>query len=288
MERLFLFNYGVPTPETVDYDRIYAYDTSVINPSILFEKYLMNRGGREDALSKHVKEIRDAIIKEGGMDKFPPITVDINTLLIADGNCRFQALLDIVDDNLLDKPIKYRVIYEDIPKDEFDERVIELNQGQKSWTLLDFVYNYSLRGFDSYSKFINFCENDETLHTADGKINPRYASAVLGKNVNDLKKPTLTLTDKELEIGKVVAKEAKEVRLKFSKDLKANGGGWYEAYLRAWSEFRELLPKDRFKDYLREVSISVQNRKREVKVPFGSNKKADWNAFFRTVKTYME
>lgn len=287
MKRVLKEHFDVPTKSTVDYSRIYTYDASVINPSELFEKYLRNRGGREDAISKHVREIRDAIVKSGNMDKFPPITVDINTLLIADGNCRFQALLDVIQEGLLDKPLRYRVIYEDIPEDKFDERVIELNQGQKSWTLLDFIYNYSLRGFDSYTKFITFCEEDETLHTRDGKINPRYASAVLGKTVNELKKPTLTLTDEEMELGKISAKEANEVRKRFSKDLKANGGGWYEAYLRAWTEFRGMLSDTSFKDYLKEVGVTVNNRKTQVKVPYGSNKKADWNAFFRAVKTYM-
>ena len=252
----------------------------------LFIPYLKNRGGREDALAKHVQEIRDGILKDGGMDRIPPIYIDINTLQIADGNCRFNALLSILNDELLDN-ITLRVIFEDIPEESFDERVIQYNMGQKSWSTVDFIYNYMLRGYDSYKKLIDFCMSDDTLHTKDGKINPRYAAAALRVSANDLKKSTLNITDADIEIGHKVVQEAAEVRKKFSEDAKANGGGWYEPYLRAWAEFRDSLGGIQFGDYLKELNKTLKGRKTEVKVPYGSNKKADWNVFFRAVKSYI-
>ena len=278
--------FNVPLKNNVEYNRIYAFDAFEVPVLEIFTRYLNNRGGREDAMEKHVREIKDAIVKEGNMDKIPPIIVDVNTNQIVDGNCRFKALQYVLEEGTVEHPI-LRVIYEDVPQNEFDDRVIQFNMGQQSWKLIDFIYNYSLRGYDSFTKLIDFCNRNETLHDGS-KINPRYGAAALNIPPNDLKKNTLNITDEIVEIGNHVVFEAAEIRKQFSTDLKANGGGWYEPYLRAWAEFRSCLGDITFKDYLREVRRTVQTRKRDVQVPYGSNKKSDWNGFFRTVKTYIE
>ncbi len=281
--------HNVPfSKQNVNYNEIYAFKASEIPVLEIFTRYLNNRGGREDAMEKHVREIKDAIVKDGSMDKIPPIIVDINTNQIVDGNCRFKALQYIIGEEVMPlENLTLRVIYEDIPEDEFDDRVIKFNMGQQSWKLIDFIYNYSRRGFNSFTKLIDFCDRNETLH--DGtKINPRYGAAALKISTNDLKKTSLTITDETIEEGNQVVFEATEIRKQFTTDLKANGGGWYEPYLRAWAEFRSSLGDISFREYLREVRRTVQTRKRDVQVPYGSNKKADWNSFFRTVKTYIE
>ena len=281
--------HNVPfSKEDVDYNHIYSFNVANVPVLEIFTEYFNNRGGRWDAVEKHIKKIRDAIVVAGNMDKFPAITVDINTNQIADGNCRFKAIKSIVEEGLMNlENLNLRVIYEDIPEDEFDNRVIQLNIGQQSWSLTDFIYNYSNRGFDSFTRLIEFCMNDETLHSGD-KINPRYGGAALKITKDGLMNPSLVITDEDVERGKKTANEAAEIRVTFSKDRKANGGGWYEPYLRAWAEFRDTLNGITFKDYLKEVKQTVERRKREVQVPYGSNKKADWNAFFRTVKTYVQ
>lgn len=277
--------YNVPLKNNVEYDKIYAFDAQEIPVVEIFVKYLNNRGGREDAMEKHIKEIKDAIVKEGNMDKIPPIIVDINTNQIVDGNCRFKALQYILEEGLIEHPI-LRVIYEDIEETEFDDRVIQFNMGQQSWKLIDFIYNYSLRGFESFTKLIDFCNRNESLHDGN-KINPRYGGAALRISSNDLKKTTLQITDEMIKNGNEAVYEASEIRKLFTTDLKANGGGWYEPYLRAWAEFRVTLGDITFKRYLVEVRRTIQTRKREVQVPFGSNKKCDWNQFFRAIKTYI-
>lgn len=278
MNRETKINFGVPTKDEVDYSKIYSYESNVINPNELFSRYLINRGGREDAIAKHVNEIKDVIVKNGSMDKFPPITVDINTLQIIDGNCRFMAMSDALNDDGLN--LTLRVMYEDVSEEDFDKRVIELNQGQKSWGLLDFIYNYSLRGNQNYKRLIDFCESEYTLHKKDGTINPRYAGAALRKSVNDLKNSKLELSAEEVEIGKKVIEEAAEIRKKFSEDDKANGGGWYEPYLRAWAEVRDSLGDINFKDYLKAIKRQIDCNKRNNPVPYGSNKKPLWYSFF--------
>ena len=173
MTRTEKCHFGVPTVDTVDYKHIYVYNSDAINPRELFTPYLRNRGGRDDAIEKHIQEIAKAILEKGSMDDIPPIFVDINTLVIGDGNCRFKALIRLLEQGMIGN-LNLKVIYEDIPADRFDERVIEWNQGQKSWSLLDFIYNFSLRGNVNYTKFIDFCKSDDTLHKADGTINPTY------------------------------------------------------------------------------------------------------------------
>lgn len=278
--------FNVPLKNNVEYNKIYAFDAFEVPVMDIFTRYINNRGGREDAMEKHVKEIKDAIVKEGNMDKIPPIIVDINTNQIVDGNCRFKALEYILEDGLIEHPI-LRVIYEDIPENEFDDRVIQFNMGQQSWKLIDFIYNYSLRGYASFTKLIEFCNRNESLHDGN-KINPRYGAAALKISSKDLNKVSLTISDEEIEAGNETVYEATEIRKQFASDLKANGGGWYEPYLRAWAETRSCLGDISFKDYLKEVRKTVQTRKRDAEVPYGSNKKSDWVKWFRTVKTYAE
>ena len=272
----------------MDYNHIYVFNSKDFDFSQVFKKYLANRGGREDALEKHIQAIKDTIVKQGGMDRFPPITVDINTYKIVDGNCRFNAVMDIIRNKLLDQ-IELSVIFEDVPEDDFDNLVIDLNMNQKSWGILDIVYNYSMRGIPSFQMLIDFCDRNETLHSSDGKkINPRYGIAALGKPVNMLKSPNFSITEEEIERGNEIVYEANQIRMKFSHDIKANGGGWYEPYLRAWAEFRmsDGLREITFKKYLSEVNETIRSRKSKVKVPYGSNKKGDWNTFFRAILTY--
>lgn len=274
--------------KNVDFSKIYSFNVAEVPVFEIFSRYLNNRGGREDAMEKHVREIKDAILKEGNMDKIPPIIVDINTNQIVDGNCRNKALQYVVEEGSIDKKnLVMRVIYEDVTENEFDERVIQFNMGQQSWKLIDFIYNYSLRGYTSFTKLIDFCNKNETLHDGN-KINPRYGAAALKISSSDLKNVSLTINDEEIEVGNQTVFEATEIRKQFTSDLKANGGGWYEPYLRAWAETRDCLGDISFKDYLREVRNTVQKRKRDAEVPYGSNKKSDWVKWFRTVKTYAE
>ena len=283
---------GVPSKETVDYDKIYRFNTSKFDVESIFKKYLINRGGEgvDRGLVKHIADLRKAIIGYGGDLSFlPPIIVDINTSVIVDGNCRFTAVIDLLNDGVYDE-MDLRVIFEDINPEEFDKRVRELNEGQKGWTLNSFIYNFAAVGNDNYQKLIDFCKSDETLHKPDGTIIPRYGIAALNKRQSALKDGKLEISDIELATGSIIVREAKDIRAKICKNQKANGGGWYESYLQAWADFRNNekggLGKISFKDYLREVSITVKNRKRDVQVPYGSNRKQEWNSFFRTVKTY--
>lgn len=277
--------HSVPFSEgTCDFSRVYSFNVNEVPVELIFEKYLRNRGGREDAIQRHIKELADAMIKVGSMAKMPPITVDINTMQIVDGNCRFQAMLmakEYVNGLVL------RVIFEDIDENEFDDRVMELNMGHKSWSTTDIIYNYSLRGVESFTKFIAFCKDTETLHDAKD-INPRYGAAALGIPTSHLKSKVLTITDDEIMKGIACVNEAREIRSRLP-IINKGGGGWYEPFLRAWYEVRKKMVEKGipFKDYLKEFNFSLKNRKKVFKVPFGSNQRSEWETCLNSIFAYL-
>lgn len=278
------------TPSTVDYNRIYCFNSSEFDFNEVFKKYSANRGGRNDnGLAKHIQDIATAIINDGGTDRFPPIIVDINTMQIVDGNCRFEAILKVIKETKKDLGLK--VVFINVPEDEFDDYVIRYNEGHRNWTLLDYIYNLEKRGISSFTKFIEFCEDNTGLYDhKKNDISPRYGAAALGIPQSSLKKRDFTLTKEQIDHGKTVAYEADKLRALFSSDLKANGGGWYEAYLRAWSEFRfgkNVLGNIPFEVYYKTMKEIVKVKSR-ANVPYGSNKKSDWTCFFRNIKTYAE
>lgn len=276
------------TPETVEYDRIYTCNSSDFDFEDVFKKYFANRGGRNDnGLVKHIQDIAIAIINDGGTSMLPPIIVDINTMQIVDGNCRFEAMLRVIRETK--RNLDMRVVFINVPDGKFDDYVIRYNEGHRNWTLLDYIYNLSERGVSSLTRFIEFCSRNVGLYDEKkNDINPRYGAAALGIPHTSLKKHGFELTKEQIEHGEIVAKEASMMRALFSNDPKANGGGWYEPYLRAWSEFRfkdNVLGDITFEDYHKTMK-ELMRTKTKANVPYGSNKKSDWNSFFRNVRTY--
>lgn len=294
MENKLRMALGVPTVENVDYDKIYRFSSNDYDLEQVFTPYLNNRGlsaERSDlnGLFKHIDEMKAEMLKNGSMEAFPPITVDIKNLVIADGNCRWNAAISLLKEGLL-KDITIKVVFRDIPEEEFDDYVITLNTSSKSWTINDYVYNFAGRSDDgAHAKLIKFCESHNSLKKANnGGIAPRYAAAILNKPSAFLKSNHFDLTDEEVENGEKRLIEAESVRdiLKKNKDVKANGGGWFEPFLAAWAEFREDHPDIDMKRYNQEVRESMNKRKTKVTIPYGSNRKKDWNTLFCAVLAY--
>lgn len=279
--------HNVPfSKETVKFNEIYSFNVAKVPVLEIFIEYFNNRGGRMASLVSHISKIKSSIIKDGNMDAFPPIFVDINTNQIVDGNCRFRALKSIIEEGLIDlKNLTLKVIYIDVPKNEFNNYIITLNTTQKSWSVNDVVQSYANENNPSYVRLVKFCKDTETFHDGE-RINPRYGAAALNIPAVKLKDPSLVITDEDIQRGEQTAKEAIAVRLTFCKDLKSNGGGWYEPFLQAWAGFRNALEDISFKRYITAAKMTVRCKKRDVPVPYGSNKKADWNLFFRAVESY--
>lgn len=275
---------GIPTVSSVRYDQIYSYDSSRVDIRKLFVPYENNRGGMLKQLEGHINGMVKSI-GEGNFDRFPPIIVDINTLTIVDGNCRDAAATKALLSGIVDK-LTLRVMYIDVKPDELDKVVIDYNTTSKAWTTVNFIYNFSKRGIESFTKLIEFCNDSEYLHDKNGKIKPRYAVAILNKPIDDLKDTSMSITDEELEDGKKALGEAVEIKNFIEKKNHDNGASWFEYFLRAWAEFRNeyLITKsvefERYFDTLKKVA-------KQTEIPIGSNKKGSWKTWFRAVASYI-
>lgn len=275
---------GIPTVSSVRYDQIYSYDSSRVDIRRLFVPYENNRGGMLKQLEGHISGMVKSI-GEGNFDRFPPIIVDINTLTIVDGNCRDAAAIKALLSGIVDKLV-LRVMYIDVKPDELDKVVIDYNTTSKAWTTVNFIYNFSKRGIESFTKLIDFCNDSEYLHDKNGKIKPRYAVAILNKPIDDLKDTSMALTDEELEDGKKALAEAVEIKNFIEKNDHDNGASWFEYFLRGWAEFR--------RDYLIEKGIeftryfeTLKRYSKETDIPIGSNKKKAWNGWFRNISSFL-
>lgn len=283
---------GIPTLETVDYDRIYHFSSRDFDLEQVFHPYLNNRGFNADRkdtkpILNHIDNIKKAILEAGTMRYFPPLFVDIKNYVIADGNCRWNAALSLLKERKISE-LTIGVIFIDIPEEEFDNYVITLNTTSKSWTLNDYIYNYASRSSDTgHKKLIDFCESHSALKKENGGISPRYGLAILKKQQSQVKSNKFSLTDEEIAVANSRLIEALEVRAKIGiEDIKSNGGGWFEPYLSAWAMFRDDKPNVDISRYLREANTCVKQRKSKVRVPYGSTKKNDWYQLFSNIFSF--
>lgn len=275
---------GVPTVDSVRYDQIYSYDSSRVDIKNLFTLYENNRGGMLKQLQGHI----DGMVKSiaaGRFEWFPPIVVDINTLVIVDGNCRYSAVRKSLESGVVDK-IVLRVVFINVSQEDIDKVVIDYNTTSKSWTTANFIYNFSKRGLKSFTKLIYFCDESEYLHDKNGKIKPRYAVAILGKPSDSLKDTQMTLTDEELNTGKKALSEAIFIKNLIEKKNHDANGCWMESFFRAWVEFRN--------DYLLAKSVSfdtyfqtMKARLKQTEIPYASSKKTSWKTWFLAVAAYV-
>lgn len=275
---------GIPTVSSVRFDQIYSYDSTKVDIRSLFNLYENNRGGMLKQLQGHIDGMVKSMV-EGRFNWFPPILVDINTLVIIDGNCRYSAVMKCLDNKLVDKLV-LRVEYIDVQKDELDKLVIDYNTTSKSWTTVNFIYNFSKRGIQSFTKLIEFCNESEYLHDKNGKIKPRYAVAILNKPIDSLKDTKMNITEEEFQTGRGALADAVAIKNLIEKKNHDNGASWFEYFLRAWAEFIDeymSVKKINFNNYF-EV---MKSKLKQTEIPYGSNKKQSWKTWFLAVAAYM-
>jgi hypothetical protein len=279
---------GVPTKENVDYDRIYKFDGSIFDAkkqASVFNIYEHNRGSMDSERIKiHIADIAKAFKTENGCDMMPPILVDINTLIIVDGNCRFSAFCNCLSEGLKDLYIK--VIFEDIKKEKIDERVIELNTTQQSWTTINFINNFAERDKGSFRKFRDFCMSHALLSSKNGSFNPRFAIASLGISSSQLKNPNLTITDEQFKFGELVLSFASEIKGILTKEFPGTGIR-LEAMLSSLQMFiNDNINEIERNSFMKELKDIVTRKKRQIAIPIGSDRKGDWTNFFNSVYVF--
>lgn len=226
----------VVTKANVDYLRLYEYDDLS-----QFQGFGKNRQIRRN----HVNNIKKDIIKNG-IKYIPPITVDINSKIIGDGNHRAIAVTELYAEGKLKEPLLVRYIDAPTDEKEFLQLIIDLNVKSKHWNLSDFIHAGNMEG-SPISKLIDFCSdvNRPLLHktTKKGKIispNYRYGMAItIGKNdtKNITNNTTVDITEEDFDNGAKYYVEATKVIEALGLSDRINT--WLEAFLQAWHDVRK-------------------------------------------------
>jgi hypothetical protein len=269
--------FGIPTKDEVDYDKVYKFSgMSSREAKTMFEIYEANRGGMDELdapMKRHIKYLKSVFINDNNV--LPEIIVDINTLRIAEGNSRYMALIECLEDGVEGVFIKVR--FEDIPEDEFDQRVMDYNTHRKSWTTANYLGSYVKRDIGSYKEFVDFCKSNPMIDGSKG-YNPRDGIAALGQSSTKLSDGTLELTKEDFERGKKVFAVANEISKHFEKKdsnclVRKEGflGGISDAFI----AYPNIDPST-FVDI-------VKGKQGNVRPPLGSNKKTDWSQYFQAM-----
>lgn len=262
----------VPSKEDVDYDVTYYFT----NPNRFEDVFKFFKGNRAKIDMKHVADIKNAYLDPVYCKFVDSIRVDINTMVVTDGQHRLKGWLEAYKINPNIPPLRVR--FEDYPEEELMNIVIAINNGTKPWGIKDFSNYLETIGDISTVNAREFGESHRLLtkYNKKGEVvgyYPRYVYAVLlGKNATkDVKNGTFEIDENDLKFGEKIYDELE--RMVDETGLVINN--WFEAFAQAWYEIRrndpgynEILDRigmDKFFDHIAECWAGMQTttKKRE-------------------------
>lgn len=146
-----------------------------INVNLIYE--FDNRNDFKDSVVNrelnqgHVKKIKKAILEGTDVGE---ITIDVNTMQIADGHHRVAAYELAWAEGC---KAKMRVIFKYI--NDINSYIFATNNSQKKWTLKDLVHFSKAIGNDNLKQLEDFCVGKRLLHnqTKNGKVTYYYKLA---------------------------------------------------------------------------------------------------------------
>lgn len=268
-----------PTKETVDYDKIYHYTT----PEALdrFKFCGTNRDASIKTTKKILKQIKD---KQHGDQFVPPAMVDINTMIIYDGQGRYMAYKEAFFEGL---EADFKVVYADVPRDYMDLLIRKLQEGTR-WQNGDYYKRAIAYGNEACKKVQDWAYNHlELCKKKGGGINYSYAEAFIygHRKTEAVKKMTLTVTNEQLTFAEKIYDEV----LKMFKLMNYKSGPFIEAMTQAWYEKRgegkslfNMAIHDMGMDYVYEGFY-----KQLQGFHTGSTSKEDWKNKFSQVITNL-
>ena len=219
----------------------------------------------------HLNKIKKQLLT--AFDLIPPITGNMVTNHIVDGQHRLEAYLSLVKDGSLPKDTLLKAMYVNIPVDEETSRTIDANTNSKNWSVEDYIESYIKKGVVSYVKLNDWCMN-HLLTSENGKSKFRYGAAMIKKKgcQNELKEGKFEATDEEFLAADEIHAELLEITELFG--LKGKGS-WLEALAISWAEIRE---QHDFREWMKEFKVKKQKL---MKLPKTNQK--EWNTIFATV-----
>lgn len=193
----------------------------------------------------HVNQLRKSIA-EGDLKLMPPITVNLITGNIIDGQHRRDAFIAAINSGEIDKNSLIEVKFVEIPVEKEIEAICNANVNSKNWSVDDFIESYAKVNLH-YQKLQDFCnthclcykvkltENDTKKII---KLNYRYAVAMIkgkaGKKM--LKDGSLTISEEEFKRADAIHNEVNKIN-----EILFNGkmDPIIEGLAIAWYEFRD-------------------------------------------------
>lgn len=220
----------------------------------------------------HMSKISGQIVDMGGMEIFPPITVNTVTNNVIDGQHRLYAYIKLVESGILPPTEKIDVKFVQIPAEKEAEYIVKANTNSKNWSLDNFIDSYS-QDNAYYSTLKEWCTN-HTLCFSGRKAKIRYAAAIItGKNCStDLSKGTVTFSDKQLRIAENVHSELTDILDALGKPTT---GCFIEGLAVEWHAVRK---KHAFSDW-----INTMKRMRQQIAKLPSKNKNDWKVILAVV-----
>lgn len=244
--------------------RFICFDLVSYEDTLKFGKNQENRIVSHSHLSKIKRQC------ETSFSTMPPITVNVVTNNIIDGQHRTKAYQELVKDGVFSDKQKMKVMFVEIPREEEKQAIIEANTNSKNWSIDDYILSYSKAGIESYVKLNEWCLN-HTLSSDEGKAKFRYGAAIItGRRCSsDLKSGDFSFTEEELKRAEDVHAEMFEIVQLFG--LKGKGA-WIESLACSWVSVRNQHP---FKTWFREFK---KKKRSFLKLPKDNSK--EWDAIF--------
>lgn len=207
------------------------------------------------------------------LETMPPITINIVTNHIVDGQHRLKAFQTLVENGELPQDAKIKVMFVEIPVNEEKQAIIDANTNSKNWSLDDYIASYAKAGVSSYATLDQWCKA-HALSSENGKSKFRYGAAIItGKRcANELKNGEFSFTSEELERADEIHAEMLEIVELFG--LKGKGS-WIESLATSWISVRK---QHDFRLWMRELKAKKQ---RFLKLPKENSR--DWDGIFAQV-----
>lgn len=251
-----------------------------------FETVNYNQSNRKINVN-HLKQIKAEMISEyekNGLEftkNFTPVSINVTTNNILDGQHRVQAFTELVKDGKLPKKAQLLVQFMEIDKKDEISKIIGMNCKTKVWSMSDYLGSYINRTDDCSKYYIGlteFCENVPICNDGNGKLKYRYATCLInGKRMSkELREGTYTYTPQQMELGKKIAWEVKEIKDKIRPN---DNNSWIESMILSWYEHRDNF-KDTWKELMKELDSSKNVRNAGL-----FNGKKDFDDFFDMLQT---
>lgn len=106
------------------------------NDTLKFGKNQENRAYNH----AHLEKIKKQCISS--MDTMPPITINVVTNHVIDGQHRLKAYQDLIKEGAIDPETRIKIMLVEIPIEDEKQAIIDANTNSKNWSLDDYIASY--------------------------------------------------------------------------------------------------------------------------------------------------